>query len=101
MVPKIVLWSFALLLIALPARAAPTCLNRQGDAVRCEAPGAMPVGWKPSPQQIWDRQLSLPPGPSTGRIVEVFLGLGLLLVIIALMPNFDGEKWDRQEGDDP
>lgn len=96
---KALVCSLAIWLFVLPAHAAPTCLTRQGETVRCEAANAMPVGWKPSPQEIWDRELSLPPGPGMGQIIQVFLGIGLFLVIIALMPKFDG-RWDRQEEDE-
>ena len=102
--PLIVILVVLDLMLAAPAAlAAPTCLNKSGDTVRCEAAGAMPVGWTPSPQQLLIWQKSRPPGPSTGDIVKVFCTVGLLLALIALMPEFDGtqaEDWDAQEDDD-
>jgi hypothetical protein len=91
-----------LLTNAPAATAAPTCINREGDAMRCGAPGAMPVGWTLSPQQAWERQRSAPAGPSASELLKVFIGLGLFFLMIALMPEFDGAPggWDRQEGDD-
>lgn len=91
-------WILALtLLFAAPALAAPTCQNRGGDTVRCGTPGAMPVGWKPSPEMLWDREISRPPGPSLRQILGVFCGLGLLFALIALLPDFDGWREDRDE----
>jgi hypothetical protein len=91
-------WILALtLLFAAPALAAPTCQNRGGDTVRCGTPGAMPVGWKPSPETLWDREISRPPGPSLRQILGVFCGLGLLFALIALLPDFDGWREDRDE----
>ena len=97
-------WMFAIvtvfLLGAAPASAAPTCVNRLGDTVRCATQGAMPVGWTPSPQVLWDRQLSAPPGPRISEILKVVFGIGLFLAMIALLPDFDSAKdWDRQEND--
>jgi hypothetical protein len=87
----------ALLLAAPAAQAAPTCQDRNGDTIRCGTPGAMPVGWTPSPQQLWDRQLSRPPGPSKGDLLSAFCVVGLFLALIALLPEFHG--W-REEQDD-
>jgi hypothetical protein len=91
-----------LLTNAPAATAAPVCINKEGDATRCGAAGAMPVGWTLSPQQAWERQRSAPAGPSTSEILKVFIGLGLFFAMIALMPEFDGapDGWDRQEDDD-
>ena len=75
---------------ATPAPAAPTCQDRSGETIRCGTPGAMPVGWKPSPEQLWDREISRPPGPGAGKFLGVFCGLGLLFALIALLPDFDG-----------
>jgi hypothetical protein len=87
----------ALLLAAPAAQAAPTCQDRDGDTIRCGTRGAMPVGWTPSPQQLWDRQLSRTPGPSRSKILSAFCVLGLILALIALLPEADG--W-REEQDD-
>jgi hypothetical protein len=93
------------LLIAAPgASAAPTCLDWQGDTIRCATPGAMPVGWTPPPQTLWERQLAPREAPDTDRIIKVLLGIALFLAMIALLPEFDGSPagggWDRQEGDE-
>jgi hypothetical protein len=93
------------LLTAAPgASAAPTCVDRNGDTIRCATPGAMPVGWKPAPHILWERELAKANGPRTDYVVKVLLGIALFLVMIALMPEFDGSRagggWDRQEGDD-
>jgi hypothetical protein len=90
-------WIVILVLLATPALAAPTCLTPKGDTIRCGAPGAMPVLWKPSPQVMWEREMEIkPPGPSTREVLAVFGGLALFLALIALLPDFDG--W--QDGDD-
>ena len=97
--------AIALLTAAPGASAAPTCVDRNGDTTRCATPGAMPVGWKPSPHILWERgELAQADGPSTDDIAKVLLGIALFLVMIALLPEFDGSRagggWDRQEGDD-
>jgi hypothetical protein len=92
-----------LLLTAMPAMAAPTCLTRNADTIRCGAPGAMPVGWKPSAQFLWDKEISRPAAQNLDLLAKVICGLALFFAMIALMPKFDGSKaedWDRQEGDD-
>jgi hypothetical protein len=92
-----------LLLTAAPALAAPTCLTRNADTIRCGTKGAMPVGWKPSPQLLWDRQISRPAEQHLDELAKVICGLVLFFAMIALLPKFDGSKpedWDRQEGDD-
>ena len=92
-----------LLLVATAALAAPTCLNKSGDTVRCDARDAMPVGWAPSPQQIQDWQMARPPGPSTGDVLRVVLGIVLLLALIALLPEFDGSRnadWETRDDDE-
>jgi hypothetical protein len=85
------------LLAAAPALAAPTCQDRQGGTIKCGAPGAMPVGWKPSPEQLWERELSQPPGPGAGKLLGVFCGLVLLFALIALMPDFDAWRDDSED----
>ena len=91
-----------LLLTAPMALAAPTCLDRNGDTIRCGAPGAMPLGWKLSPQRLWDKEVSRPAEQNLETLAKVIFGLALFFAMIALMPKFDGTKaqdWDRQEGD--
>jgi hypothetical protein len=93
----------ALLALSCPARAAPTCQTLDGETAKCGTPGAMPVGWTPSPQQLLDRQVAADPGPSAEQLLNLAFFLGGLFALIALMPEFDGwgpGDWGRQEGDD-
>jgi len=92
----------ALLLGAPAARAAPTCQNRGGDIVRCDAADAMPVGWT-APPEMWDRKFSQREGPRTMEVLEVIAGIALLFALIALLPEFDGTQgadWGGRETDD-
>ena len=91
-----------LLLAAPAALAAPTCDNRNGDTVKCGTPGAMPVGWAPSPGDVLDHSTT-PPQLSPAEAVALIYILGAFFALIALMPEFDGWRegdWDKQEGDD-
>jgi len=90
-------WMLILALLATPVLAAPTCQDRQGGTIKCGVPGAMPVGWKPSPEQLWDRDISRAPGPGTRELLGALGFLGLLFALIALMPDFDGWQDDRDE----
>jgi hypothetical protein len=93
----------ASLFIASAALAAPTCLDKNGDTIRCGTPGAMPMGWTLSTQQLLDRQMSKPIDSSINELLRVICGLGVFFTMIALMPEFDGshaEDWDKQEEDD-
>ena len=91
------LFAIAVLLFATPSLAAPTCQDRNVDTIKCGVPGAMPVGWTPSPQRLWDRALSQPPGPGGKDLLAVFCGLGLFFALIALMPDFDGWRKEQDE----
>ena len=86
-----------LLLSAAPALAAPTCEGRQGQAMRCGAPGAMPPGWR---APAAERQVA----PADPREVEKAIAvLVLLFALIALLPEFDGsrsEDWQSGDGQD-
>lgn len=91
----------ALLLTAPAALAAPTCDNRNGDTVKCGTPGAMPVGWAPSPADILEHPTTSPELSPAEAIALVYI-LGAFFALIALMPEFDGSRegdWDEQEGD--
>jgi hypothetical protein len=91
----------ATLLTASAASAAPTCENKYGDAARCGAGGAMPVGQvlSPAERQYWRPDTPIPPGEVLGLTAI----LGGLAALILLMPKFDGSNgadWGRQEDDD-
>jgi hypothetical protein len=90
------------LLVSTPALAAPICFTRAGDTVHCEVKGAMPVGWKLSPDEAMRREMEQPRTPASS-ILKVAAGLALLFALIALLPEFDGARdqdWDAQEEPD-
>ena len=100
--PWILAFTAAAALLTGSALAAPTCQDGNGDTIKCGTPGAMPVGWTLSPRQRLERQPSIPLAPSTNEMVELICVIGMLLALIALMPEFDGwgaGDWDEQEGD--
>jgi hypothetical protein len=85
------------LLLATPALAAPTCEGQEGQAMRCGAPGAMPLGWT-APEE--NRR-----APSADRrdVLEAAGLIVLLFALIALLPEFDGsrsEDWRPQDGEE-
>lgn len=95
--------AIAALLGASAAWAAPTCKDVHGETIRCATPGAMPVGWSPTPQDRarWLAQAAPGPGPLT--LLNVALFVGGLLGLIALLPDFDSTRpnaWGAQEGDE-
>jgi hypothetical protein len=80
---------------AVPVAAAPTCEGRQGQAMRCGTPGAMPLGWR---APVADRQL---PGADRRDVFVALAGIVLLFALIALLPEFDGsraEDWEPEDG---
>jgi hypothetical protein len=77
-----------------PALAAPTCQDRSGVTTRCGTNGGMPVGWT-APE--WDRHFA---PADRGLIFKAVAGIVLVLALIALMPDFEGGHWDREEDDD-
>lgn len=90
----------ATLLTASAAHAAPTCQDKNGDTIRCGTPGAMPVGWTLSPQERLE--ISKPKYPSTNELLELIGVIGVFFTLLALMPEFDGQRtsdWGEQEGD--
>ena len=79
--------SFGLMLAGV-AVAAPTCWDQAGQTVRCEAPGALPVGSVLSPEQELAREPGIPlPSPET--VISLVFIVGGLFVLIGLMPDFD------------
>ena len=100
--PIAVLVAATALFVAPAAVAAPTCNDRNGDTIKCGTPGAMPVGWAPSPDDVIDRPVE-PPDLNLGEMAALIYILAAIFAVIALMPEFDGRSdsdWDQQEGDD-
>jgi hypothetical protein len=88
---------------AASANAAPTCNDVNGRTIKCGAPGAMPVGWKPAPEVEAARVAMDAPGPSTTQMLGLVLFVGGLMALIGLLPDFegrDGSGWDPHEGDE-
>lgn len=84
------------LLISTPALAAPICFTRAGDAVHCDAAGAMPLGWQLSPAEAARREVNQPQ-PRASDVLKAAAVLVLFFALIALMPEFDGagdHDWD-------
>ncbi len=85
------------------ALAGPCCVDKNGDPIKCGVPGAMPVGWSLPPRQLLDREMLHPMDANMNELLKAFCAIGLLLALIALLPEFDGTRagdWDKQEGDD-
>ena len=72
------------------AFAGPTCEDRAGDAVRCEDPRAMPLGWAPPLEERLKHADTGPPDPTPAQLGGVFALIFLIFALIALMPDFDG-----------
>jgi hypothetical protein len=86
--------------LAGPAAAAPTCEDRAGETVRCEDPRAMPVGWTAPLEARLKREAAEPPSPTPVELGGVFVLIGLLFTLIALMPDFDGWGDDSAHSSD-
>lgn len=72
-----------------PALAAPTCQDRQGVTVRCDAASAMPVGWTlPESERVAQPADEVP----TARIAGAVALVACIFALIALMPPFDGRR---------
>jgi len=85
------------------ALAAPTCNDVDGRAVRCGTPGAMPVGWTPSPEVVAAREPQEVHEFTSTQMFGLVCFLGGLLALFALLPDFEDGKgggWDRQEDDE-
>ena len=81
------------LFVAPQASAGPACWDRNGDPIRCGAPGAMPVGWSPPRDQH-----AAP--PQYENLLKAACIIGALLCVIALLPEFDGtrnEDWEQKD----
>ena len=102
--PSILAAAVAAMLLGAPAAlAAPTCQDGNGDTIKCGTPGAMPVGWTLSPQQLLDRQISRPKNPSIKELLELICVIGVFFSLLALLPEFDGwgaGDWDKKGEDD-
>jgi hypothetical protein len=99
----LVLAFIAILSTASAAIAAPTCNDEAGRTVRCGAPGAMPLGWEPSPEVVAARDAAQPAGPSSTQMFGIVCFIGGLLALFAVLPDFEDERgggWDRQEDDE-
>ena len=91
--------AFAVLTLCLgTAQAAPICQNCSGDAVRCEAKDAMPLGWKlPAAERALH---PLAPPTDTRLATETVLIVILFLAMIGFLPDFDGREdadWDAKK----
>lgn len=90
----------ALILVPMSALAGPSCVDRQGEMIRCGTPGAMPVGWSPPPEQARARLAARGDDIGPGKLIGLACFVGGLLALFLLMPDFQG-RWDRQEEEDP
>ena len=79
------------------AEAAPTCVTRAGETVRCGTANAMPVGWRLPPQQRIERLRTLP-RPSGADILKLVCALGVFFSLMALLPDF--EHWREADPHD-
>lgn len=89
------------LMLAAPARAAPICQSRLGDWVHCDAPGAMPLGWKVPDDVYTARVLSRTPPAQRRDFIDLGAVLLSLFALIALLPEFDGSQgkdWQDRDG---
>lgn len=97
--PAAIALLLALAVAPSAAQAGPNCVDRQGDMIRCGAPGAMPVGWSLPPEAARARLAARDDGPAPRQLLGLACLVGGLLALLALMPDFQG-RWDRQEGED-
>lgn len=82
------------------ALAAPSCVDRNGDPIRCGVRGAMPVGWTLPAAELREKELRHPPDLQWQNLEKAFCMIGVLLLGIALLPEFDGADdtaWDKQD----
>ena len=92
----------ALLGSAPAASGGPTCEDRAGEAVRCEDPRSMPLGWTLPLEERLKHPDPGPPEPTPVELGGVFALIILFFALIALMPDFDGwaPNGTDKKGDD-
>lgn len=91
---------FAAMALGAPAAlAGPSCVDRNGEMIRCATPGAMPVGWDLPPGQRRDRLAARADDPGAAKLIGLICFLGGVFALIALLPDFEG-RWDSQATDD-
>lgn len=94
----------ALLLSAAPALAAPTCLDKAGQTVRCGTATALPVGEAPETDADLGRDAQADDDTQYSNLFGVACVVGGLFLLIGLMPDFDGwgpgERGDRDAAED-
>jgi hypothetical protein len=88
---KLVALITAATLLAAPAAiAAPTCQDVTGYTIRCNTPGAMPVGWT-LPRSERDQ-----PNPiELNQFLKLVCALGIYFSLLAMLPEF--ERWAEEE----
>ena len=100
--PLTLVLAAVLMLSAPAAMAAPTCMTKDGDGIRCGSPGAMPVGWSITPQQRLRREQLNPTPPLANGLLGLVILIAGMFILVGLMPDFDGWRegdWDQQESD--
>lgn len=94
---------FVTLLATSAAPAAPSCVDRNGDPLRCGVRPAIALAWNLPAAQPRRNELPLLDESGWTNLAKALGIVGVLLVGIALLPEFDGSddaSWDKQEGDD-
>jgi hypothetical protein len=81
------------------ASAGPICEDRAGEAVRCEDPRAMPLGWALPLEERLKHPRPGPPDPTPVQLGGVFILIFLFFTLIALMPDFEGWAPGEDEGE--
>ena len=88
----------AFLLIEPSGIAAPTCIDQDGDTIKCGAPGAMPLGWRLSPEEELARDMEQTVSPNLGELLELICLLGVFFSLMAMLPDCDGWRDDDGKG---
>ncbi|HEX5279193.1 MAG TPA: hypothetical protein VFW28_03850 [Micropepsaceae bacterium] len=87
-------------LAAASAAAAPTCQTAKGETIKCGISGAMPVGWRLSADQKYDRADQDASG--VFQWLQAICAVGIVFAILAAMPDFESTQpgeWDKEEDD--